>query len=115
MLKKWFVINVLFFSLPNFGNHPQKRKFLTNMKMKELYKFLKYWLSTTTYHKKGYKMPSNYITYSKQVFMWLLNSNIRVKENLHFYHELETQLGCFKESYAFNPKLPNPPNRGVKL
>lgn len=60
-------------------------------------------------------MPSNYITYSKQVFMWLLNSNRRVKENLHFYHELGTQLGCFKESYVFNPKLPNLPNKGVKI
>jgi hypothetical protein len=46
--------------------------------------------------------------------MWLLNSNIRVKENLHFYHEFETQLGCFKEAYVLNPKLANHPNRGIK-
>jgi len=50
MFRKWFVINVLFFSLPNFVNHPKRKKNLANMKMKEI--FLKNWLSTTTYHKK---------------------------------------------------------------
>jgi hypothetical protein len=35
MLKKWFVISMLFFSLPSFANHPKKKKKLSNMKMKK--------------------------------------------------------------------------------